>query len=176
MTIGARISTWRKQRGLSQAQLAKAAGVSASAIAMYETNRRTPDEAVLARIAAALQVSTAELRGEDDVLPPSVTSEGGTTRETDMVRETAAAEPAEATRPEGAVERPAPAADRTGVILAEPPQGERFPITLEEARFIVFLRLHPECIPFVQEYMAATDQQRAQMARTLRLIRAFQGQ
>jgi len=47
----------RRARGLSQKELAAAAGVSSSTIANYESARRVARGAALARIAAALEVT-----------------------------------------------------------------------------------------------------------------------
>ncbi|MCL6517657.1 helix-turn-helix transcriptional regulator [Alicyclobacillus sp.] len=66
MPNGSRIAELRKGLGMTQAQLASATGLSASTIAMYETNRRTPDPEQLAKLAHALGVSPADLAPEGD--------------------------------------------------------------------------------------------------------------
>lgn len=53
----------RLEKGLTQSQLARRLGVSASAVGMYEQGRREPDGAALARMAAVLECSTDELLG-----------------------------------------------------------------------------------------------------------------
>ncbi|GEM_PF-360040 len=53
----------RLERGMTQSQLAKRLGVSASAVGMYEQGRRQPDGDLLARMAAVLNCSTDELLG-----------------------------------------------------------------------------------------------------------------
>ena len=57
MSIGARIAELRRERGMSQAALAAATGVSRSAVAQWETDRAGQVSANLSRIAAVLDVS-----------------------------------------------------------------------------------------------------------------------
>jgi transcriptional regulator with XRE-family HTH domain len=57
MSIGARIAELRRERGMSQAALAAATGVSRSAVAQWETNRAGQVSGNLSRIAAVLDVS-----------------------------------------------------------------------------------------------------------------------
>jgi Zn-dependent peptidase ImmA (M78 family) len=52
------IHTARRARGLTQPEVAEAAGVTQEAISRYENGQRTPDEDVLGRIAAALGVTS----------------------------------------------------------------------------------------------------------------------
>ena len=56
--LGERISALRRARGLSQAELARRLGVSASAMGMYEQGRREPSAQTLVTIAQALGVTT----------------------------------------------------------------------------------------------------------------------
>ena len=63
-----KLKQFRAERGLTQAQLAKLLGVSASTVGMYEQGRREPDGKLLARMASVLRCSTDELLG---VEPPS---------------------------------------------------------------------------------------------------------
>jgi len=62
-SFGKRLKSVRKDRNLSQAELAKIVGVSASAIGMYEQNRREPDRKILLKICNTLNVSTDEILG-----------------------------------------------------------------------------------------------------------------
>ena len=62
-TIGERLSRLRKERGLSQRQLAKKIGIIQSLISGYETDYRTPNIEMVARIAKALRVTTDEIIG-----------------------------------------------------------------------------------------------------------------
>ena len=57
MSVGARIAELRRERGLSQAALASATGVSRSAVAQWETDRTGQVSLNLSRIAAVLDVS-----------------------------------------------------------------------------------------------------------------------
>ncbi len=56
------IQTARRARGLTQPEVAEAAGVSQVAISRYENGERTPDADVLDRLAAALGVTSELLR------------------------------------------------------------------------------------------------------------------
>lgn len=64
--IGLRIRTMRKSRGMTQEDLAKAIGQSASSITMYETGRRSPDFETLEALADIFNVSLASLVSEDE--------------------------------------------------------------------------------------------------------------
>jgi len=55
--IGERLKTLRETRGLSQRQLAQAAGVTGSMISMIEQNRTSPSVATLKKILGGLAVS-----------------------------------------------------------------------------------------------------------------------
>lgn len=56
--IGARIALLRRSRGLSQAQMAQALGISPSAMGMYEQGRREPSLATVVALARFYGVST----------------------------------------------------------------------------------------------------------------------
>lgn len=56
-TIANRLRVARDARGLSQAELAERCGLQPSAISHYETGRREPSAANLARLCRALEVS-----------------------------------------------------------------------------------------------------------------------
>ena len=55
--LGARIALLRRQRGMSQKELAARLGVSPSAVGMYEQGRREPDCAGLLKLAEIFGVS-----------------------------------------------------------------------------------------------------------------------
>jgi transcriptional regulator with XRE-family HTH domain len=61
--LGERLAALRKEKGLSQAELAKLLNIGQSTIAMYERNRRTPDPATLKRLADFFDVSVDYLLG-----------------------------------------------------------------------------------------------------------------
>jgi transcriptional regulator with XRE-family HTH domain len=61
--FGARLASFRGARGLSQEELATAAGVSRRVIAYYEAESDQPPGALLVDLARALRVSTDELLG-----------------------------------------------------------------------------------------------------------------
>lgn len=59
--IGKRICQFRKERGMTQAELGAKIHVSASAVGMYEQNRRVPNLDVLILLSECLGVSLDEL-------------------------------------------------------------------------------------------------------------------
>jgi transcriptional regulator with XRE-family HTH domain len=70
MTLGQRIRQRRKQMGLSQSGLSKAAGVSDSSISLWESDNTAPRGANLHKLASALQCSpTWILFGDEDKTP-----------------------------------------------------------------------------------------------------------
>ena len=69
MTIGDRIRTVRKEKGLTQKQLAQRLGVSASMVGQYETNVRKPKFETLKNFSEALDVNITELIDIDDISP-----------------------------------------------------------------------------------------------------------
>ncbi|WP_067922772.1 helix-turn-helix domain-containing protein [Alicyclobacillus shizuokensis] len=150
-----RLAEWRKQKGWTQARLAKETGLSASAVAMYETGRRTPDAGALARLAAALGVSISDLTdaGADAAAKKDGVPAAGPTAD-------------------------APPATSHASTAAEAPPGAWSPTTAiplsgEEARIVLFLRLHPEAVPFLVEYVSAPEERRQQLEKTWQLIRNF---
>ncbi len=56
--IGEHLRRLRKARGLTQQQLGKELGISASAIGMYEQGRRAPDHKTLSDLCRYFQVSS----------------------------------------------------------------------------------------------------------------------
>ena len=56
--LGQRLKELRKNRSLTQRELAKELGISASAIGMYEQDRREPDYETLMNICNFFQVSS----------------------------------------------------------------------------------------------------------------------
>ena len=63
--IGIRIRTMRKSRRMTQEDLARAIGQSASSITMYETGRRAPDYETLEALADVFNVPLASLVADD---------------------------------------------------------------------------------------------------------------
>jgi len=75
-TLGNRISTLRRQKGLTQDQLAEAMGVSAQAVSKWENDISCPDIAMLPQLADHFQVSVdLLLRGEEKSSTPHVVPE-----------------------------------------------------------------------------------------------------
>ena len=66
LPIGQRIVARRREQGLTQKELARAAGISASYLNLIEHDRRQIGGALLQRIAAALDSDTGHLSGSDD--------------------------------------------------------------------------------------------------------------
>jgi transcriptional regulator with XRE-family HTH domain len=73
-SFGLRLKLLRKQRGLTQAALAKKVGSIQALISRYEHDEVRPQSTVLARLAATLGVSTDELLGVS--LPQNAESGG----------------------------------------------------------------------------------------------------
>ena len=61
-----RLKELRAQKGLSQAQLAKATGLSQSAITYWDTGKRIPNAYAVIILARFFDVSTDYLLGEED--------------------------------------------------------------------------------------------------------------
>jgi len=68
-SFGERLAAIRKARGLTQVQLAEAAGTTQRAVSYYETEAGFPPAPAVVQLAKALQVSTDELLG---LKPPKV--------------------------------------------------------------------------------------------------------
>ena len=66
LPIGARIVARRREQGLSQKDLARSAGISASYLNLIEHDRRQIGGALLQRIAAVLEADSSHLSGSDD--------------------------------------------------------------------------------------------------------------
>jgi len=66
MNIGDKIAALRKAKKISQAELAKEAGVSREIIGRYERNEVSPSVDVAKKIADALEVSLDYLAGDSD--------------------------------------------------------------------------------------------------------------
>lgn len=75
-TMGKRIQRLRKERGLTQKQLADAVGVTPQAVSKWETDESCPDVTALPLIAGALGVSTDTLLGASSAA--TVVLENGT--------------------------------------------------------------------------------------------------
>lgn len=56
----------RKEKGLTQEQLALKAGITASSVSHYENNQREPRIRALKQIAKALECSLYDLLGEEE--------------------------------------------------------------------------------------------------------------
>ena len=65
-TLGERMRILRKERRLSQANVASKIGVSASAVGMYEQNRRTPDNETLLKLCEVFGVTADSILGNDE--------------------------------------------------------------------------------------------------------------
>lgn len=66
MIVSETLKRKRKEKGLTQGQLASISGVSQQAISFIECGRNTPSEGTLRLLAEALGCSIAELVGESD--------------------------------------------------------------------------------------------------------------
>ena len=68
MDIGQRIAQARKDRGLTQRQVAEALSVSVQAVSLWETNKASPPSERLRRLATLLGVGSLWLSGDDEAL------------------------------------------------------------------------------------------------------------
>ena len=68
--LGNRIKTLREELGLKQEELANKMSVSPSAIGMYETNKREPNNELILKLAQFFNVSTDYLLGKSDIRNP----------------------------------------------------------------------------------------------------------
>ncbi|WP_438587647.1 helix-turn-helix domain-containing protein [Cetobacterium sp.] len=65
--FGDRLKDLRRDKDLTQAQLAKFLNISPSSIGMYEKNRRVPDTEILKKFAEYFKVSVDYLIGKTDI-------------------------------------------------------------------------------------------------------------
>lgn len=65
-TLGERLKNLRQSNELTQSELAEKLEISASAVGMYEQNRREPDNTTLLKICRLFSVSTDYLLDGDD--------------------------------------------------------------------------------------------------------------
>lgn len=72
MTIGERIREKIRQKGISQNQLARIAGISQSGLSTIISGANGPTESTLRAIAGALECSVGELLGEGESLPSNL--------------------------------------------------------------------------------------------------------
>ena len=66
MTIGSTIRQYRKDLGMTQAQLAGKVGVSVQAVSKWETGAGFPDISQIVPLARALEISTDKLLSFND--------------------------------------------------------------------------------------------------------------
>ena len=75
MTIGERIKTYRKEKGLSQEQLAEILNVSRQAITKWESEKGLPDIENLIVLSKTFGVSLDEMVGEDGSFQEKISSQ-----------------------------------------------------------------------------------------------------
>ena len=80
-TIGKRITALRKEKGMTQEQLAERLGVSAQAVSKWEIDVSCPDISIIAELAKTLNVSTDELLGAKPMEPRVVVVDTSTNKE-----------------------------------------------------------------------------------------------
>jgi len=211
MEIGTKIATLRRELGLTQAKLAQLAHISTSAVAMYETNRRQPDDQVLTQIATALHISPSELTADTELtasrylmdrteptvsqqeksnstaLNPEAKSkkEVSQAAETDSSKKVTAGAVDEQVRSHtGATARneaPSHAKVTAHQEVAYTAASEEtnaslttLTLTQEEARIILFARMNPRAMPFLQDYIRSDGQKRESLEKAWKLIHEFQ--
>ena len=67
--FGQRLAALRKERGLSQPQVAKMLGTSREVVSYYERRATNPTTEFLAKVSVALDVSISDLLGKADAKP-----------------------------------------------------------------------------------------------------------
>lgn len=72
MTIGERIREKIRQKGISQNQLARMAGISQSGLSTIMSGANGPTESTLRAIVGALECSVGELLGENENIPSNL--------------------------------------------------------------------------------------------------------
>lgn len=68
MNFNERLRTIRKEKGLTQAELAEKAGIAVNSIRLYEAGARLPKLDTIGRIAEVLGVKVAELMGMEGAI------------------------------------------------------------------------------------------------------------
>lgn len=66
MTLGEKIASARKEKGMTQEMLAEQLGVTRQAVARWENGLSVPDAGMLVRIAGALDTTVNDLLGEEE--------------------------------------------------------------------------------------------------------------
>lgn len=66
MTLGEKIASARKEKGMTQEMLAEQLGGTRQAVARWETGLSVPDAGMLVRIAGALDTTVNDLLGEEE--------------------------------------------------------------------------------------------------------------
>ena len=70
MNFGERLRQIRKEKGLTQAEVAKLLSIGESTVSFYESGKRQPDYETLIRLSEAFKVSTDFLLGKTDIKNP----------------------------------------------------------------------------------------------------------
>jgi transcriptional regulator with XRE-family HTH domain len=70
MNFGERLRQIRKEKGLTQAEVAKLLSIGESTVSFYESGKRQPDYETLVRLSEAFKVSTDFLLGKTDIKNP----------------------------------------------------------------------------------------------------------
>jgi len=165
MSLGLRLAGLRKGKGMTQARLATLAALSPSAIAMYETNRRQPDKSALDKLAFALGVSVDFLEAEADLQQ----SEANRFQGSDAKLQSRSKQQ---TTPSDAVGTQVTTTFATDVVSTT--GLSTLALTREESRFILFMRMNPQHVPFLTSYVLADSRKREQLEKAWRLIHDFQ--
>ncbi|MCL6444870.1 MAG: helix-turn-helix domain-containing protein, partial [Alicyclobacillus sp.] len=176
MSLGARIAALRKAKGWTQAVLAQQTELSPSTIAMYETNRRTPNAEALHKLAEALGVTESDLQLPEPATEPSVAaaSESAAGLASDPP-ETSLTQTADSATPIASTDAVNSANDAVAATDPGKPRTQLM-LTHEEAKIILFLRMNPSCRPFIESYIRSDARQREQLSKTWRLIQEFHPQ
>lgn len=191
-TTGENIASLRKALGYTQAKLAQAAGISTSAVAMYETNRRQPDDATMALLAQTLGTDVSALMGSSSeasappqspsprsastsaAIAPKSSKKSSVVKGSPAVNKTASTIEPFSPEPTAATDHAAPVPPAQTPAHKPDAGWTNLALSRDEARFILFMRMHPDTLPFLQEFMNVDAQKRKQIEKAWRLIQAFQ--
>lgn len=76
MNFGKRLRQLRKEKGLTQAELAKLLSIGESTVSFYESGKRQPDYETLIRLAEVFNVSVDYLLGRTEHKAPNTNKPG----------------------------------------------------------------------------------------------------
>lgn len=83
-TFGQRLARLRKEKGLTQEEIAEKIGISPQAVSKWENDVSSPDISIIISLSEILDVSTDELLGRKETINPEVVEENEKPRHKDI--------------------------------------------------------------------------------------------